>query len=429
MVAGAPVKKDLLNLSALTCIQASNALVPLIMFPFLLVQLGSSVYAQLALAEALSLLVLAVVIFSFEIVGISELVKFRERSDRDAINELFSSVFYIRLALFIAAAPFAILFYVLILGNSAVIIALWLLVPLAYIFQSAWLYQGFEENLPLAAFTLLSRVGSLGLVFLMVGNSGDAYLVPTIVGGAYLLGGLAAFGYAMKRHGLRLRRIAVARLMSVAVDGKEIFLTNVAVSVQRDLNVLILGVVGIPAQSIAAYSIAEKFTKSVQAIARPLNQLFFPKTIRAIRNETQPSTRVARIIARHTAPQIVLVVLALIGLAATYFALTNFTQIQIPFENVDEIIVYISIMAPTIVFGIASYMFGSVGLNYLGGRRHFLNIILITGVLSALSCFVLTYWIGAYAAAITYAAAEIATMAAVVARYVRRPPLGTSAPS
>ncbi|WP_186729078.1 oligosaccharide flippase family protein [Sphingomonas panacisoli] len=414
------MKKDLLNLASLTCIQGSNALIPLIMFPFLLHTLGASIYADLALAEALSLLVLAVVIFSFEIIGVSELVRFRESGDRVAIDNLFSGVLYIRLLLFLAAAVVAIGFYVLALGKSWSIITLWTFVPLAYVFQSAWVYQGFERNFPLAVFTVLSRIAALSLILLLVHGTDDAILVPGILGTTYLIGGLISFGYAIRHEGLRVHRISGGTLIAMAIDGKEIFFANIAVSVQRDLNVLILGIVGIPAQSLAAYSVAEKLTKSLQAIARPLNQLFFPKAIRAIRTDVTPTWHVARKISRHTLPQVGVVASILLVLTISYLVIRHYALIVIPYNNVDEILRYLSIMAPTVVFGIASYMFGSIGLNYLGGRAYFLAVILVTGTVSGALCFVLAHWIGAYAAAICYASAEVATMLATLMRYGRK---------
>ena len=418
-MSGFQVKTDLVNLGALAGVQASNALAPLVMFPFLLHALGSEAYAEVVFAEALSLLVLTVVAFSFEVTSVPELVRLREKNDQEAISRLFSTVLCVRLILFAVSAIVAIGLYTLVLGGSWTMVSLWMLVPLAYVFQSLWFYLGSEHNAPVGIVTLVSRVSCVMLVFILVKDEHDGNLVPAVMGTTYLVGGVAAFAYAVHRYRLRLRAIPLRQLGRDLIDGKEIFAGNIAVSLQRDVNVLILGVAGVPAGSLAAYSVAEKLSKSLQAVSRPLNQLFFPKVVRAIRDDTAPTRSVARKIARRTVPQVALMALILVALTGCYFAVQAFTTILVTYPNIDQITSMLAIMAPTVVFGIVSFMFGLVGLNYLGHRKTFFAIILVTGTTSAAVCFTLSHWIGAYAAALCYAGAEIASALLVVYQYNR----------
>lgn len=414
------LKTDLVNLASLVGVQASNALAPLAIFPFLLQALGSEAYAEIAFAEAISLLVLAVVVFSFEVTGVSDLVRFRQADDDEAISRLFSSVLLIRLTLFVVSAGVAIGLYTLVVGGSLRMISLWMLIPLAYVFQSLWFFQGSENNAPVGIVTLLSRVACVALVFFLIRDEHDRELVPAIMGATYLLGGLAAFAYARFRYRLRLQAIPLTEIRRALLEGKEVFAGNIAVSLQRDFNVLILSVVGVPAGALAAYSVAEKLSKSIQAVSRPLNQLFFPKVIRAIKDETAPTRAVARKIAIRTVPQVALTAMLLAVLTAGYFAVQATTTVLATYPNIEQITLMLAIMAPTVIFGITTFMFGSAGLNYLGHRRTFFAIILTTGATSAGLCFVLSHWIGAYAAALCYAGAEVASALLVVCQYHRR---------
>lgn len=407
-----------MNLGALTCIQGANALAPLVIFPYALHVLGSQAYAELAVSEVIALLILAVVIFSFDVVGVSSVVHLKAEDDHEGISQLFSSILYIRLFLLFSSAALAIIFYHFALGGSSLTMALWTMVPLAYIFQSTWLFQGIESNLPPAVFAVVSRLACVGLVFVCVRQPADKNLVPAIMGATYLLGGLASVGYAARRYGLRLRRVALKKLLHLIRDGKEIFLGNISVSLSRDVNVLILGLVGVPAHSLAAYSVAEKFTKSLQAVARPLNQLFFPKAVRAIRSEHAPGRAVARKIFRQTAPQLAVVAVMLLVLVTGYVAAAGYTTRLAAFPDIEEIVSFLSVMAPAVFFGIVSFMFGSVGLNYLNCRAYFFGVILFVGVLSASTCFMLAHWIGASAAVYCYLGSEILAALLIVQRFV-----------
>jgi PST family polysaccharide transporter len=412
------VKKGILNLGALTCIQGANALAPLVIFPYALHALGSQAYAELALSEAIALLSLAIVIFSFDVIGVTSVVHLKAEDNHEGISQLFSSILYIRLFLLFSAAIVAIPFYHFALGGSSLTIALWTLVPLAYIFQSTWLFQGLESNLPPAVFAMASRLACVGLIFAFVGRPSDKNLVPAIMGATYMLGGLASVGYAAYRYGLRLRRVALKKLLHLAHDGKEIFFGNISVSLSRDFNVLILGLVGVPAHSLAAYSVAEKFTKSLQAVARPLNQLFFPKAVRAIRNEHEPSRPIAKKIFRQTVPQLAAVAVMLLVLVIGYLVAAKYTTRLAAFPNIEEIISFLSVMAPGVFFGVVSFMFGGVGLNYLNCRAYYFRVILLVGILSASTCFLLAHWTGASAAVYCYLGSEILTALLIVQRFV-----------
>jgi O-antigen/teichoic acid export membrane protein len=406
-----------MNITALTCIQGSNALAPLVVFPYALHTLGSVPYAELILSEAVSLLVLAIVVFSFDVLGISSVVQLATRGDRGGLSELFSSILYVRLSLFFSATFAAVTFYHFAMGGPFTTIMLWTMVPLAYIFQSTWLFQGLERNMPPAVFALVSRVACVGLILALVRVPNDKNLVPAIMGLTYLLGGLASFAYAAYRHELRLQKVRWGKLSKLVVDGKEVFLGNISVSLSKDMNVLILGLIGVPAHSLAAYSVAEKLTKSFQAFARPLNQLFFPKAIRAIENERAPTWPIAKKLLRLTLPQLATLTFILVVLAIGYLVAGKYTTIIASFPNIAEITSFLSVMISGVFFGIVSFMLGSVGLNYLNCRAYVFKVILAVGLLSASTCFVLAHWIGAFAGVYCYAAAELLTALLIVQRF------------
>ncbi len=246
-------------------------------------------------------------------------------------------------------------------------------------------------------------------------------MVPAIMGSTYLLGGVASFSYAIYRYELRLQRVAWRELLHMIHEGKEIFLGNISVSLSRDFNILILGAVGVPAHSLSAYSVAEKFTKSLQAVARPLNQLFFPIAVRAIRNEREPSVAVAKTIFQLTLPQLGAVALMLTALAVTYRTTGKNIAAVASFPNRDEIVSYLCVMAPGVFFGIASFMFGGVGLNYLKCRAYYFRVILFVGISSASTCYLLSHWIGAAAAVYCYLGSEILTALLVIHRFMVNP--------
>lgn len=95
--------KDIFNLISLIGIQAANAILPLIVFPHLLTSVGSKLYSKIALTEAIGVIILTAVIYSFDIDGVTRISKLKIKTDIDNISIIFSEIFLSRLLVFLFA--------------------------------------------------------------------------------------------------------------------------------------------------------------------------------------------------------------------------------------------------------------------------------------------------------------------------------------
>lgn len=407
------------NLVALIGIQGSNAFVPLLIVPYALSVIGVAAYAQVAVTEAVSALALAAVLFSFDVDGVARVARLGPVARREALGDVLSEILLTRLLLFGTVSPLLLLIYWLARGEEILLLGLWLLVPLGHVFHSYWFYQSVEDNLAAAVFTLLSRVATLVIVFTCVHGPDDATLIPLAIGGPFVLGGLFSFAHIIRRFDISLRWVGLPRLVAGLRDGKEIFAGNVAVSFYREMNVVILGIVGVPAAGISTYALIEKTIKMLQACTRPLSQLFFPKVLRALSSATMPSTVIARLIARYTLPQIAAVVVLIVAFPITYsLACTLFPRLA-AFRALPQVEIMTMIMAPAMLLGLANFMFGTAGLNTLNHRRYLFVAILVTGILNIALCFLLSWLVGTMGAAICFLLAEALLFALVLAPYLR----------
>ncbi len=417
------------NLAALTVIQGSNALVPLLIVPFALATVGATAYAQIAITEAISAFVLAAVLFSFDVDGVARIARLGPNATRNALGAVFGEVLIARLVVFAVIAPLTLLAYHLAGGSSPYLLALWCLIPLGHVFHAYWFYQATEQNLPPAAITLTSRIVTLALIYGLLGGPQDAALVPLAIGGPFVVAGLLSTAYIVVRLRIPVHGVRIAAVMRSLAGGKEIFAGNVAVSLYREMNVVILGIVGVPAAGISAYALVEKSIKMLQAVTRPLNQFFFPKVLRAIGDDDRPSSRVARVVARYTRPQI----LAVLGLIAIVpFLYLSAAQVFPRLRSLGDlpgVWTMAAIMAPAMPLGIANFMFGTAGLNALGQRRYLFLAILITGAASTMMCFAFGSVIGAVGAAVCFVCAEGLLLALVLLRYLRRPTATAETPA
>ena len=411
------LRKGATNIVALTAIQGANALVPVLVFPFALKVLGSGPYALVALGEAVSNAVLACVLYSFEVEGVSRLSGLDLASDRDEISTLYTSVFYARLVIFLASTSLALGGLFVFNQSLMPIAALWFLVPLGYVFHAFWLFQGLENNAPAAFFSILGRGVSVITIFSILKTPADAFEVPLTLGGAFLGSGVLSTLYARSRMGVRLGRPRWDDVVSMLNRGKEIFLANACVVLYRGANLIILGAAGAGASSIAAYSLAEKSTMMLQATTRPLLLFFFPRLLRRLRGHDVPDRAAARLIGAYAAPQILIILLLFAGLAAGVASLSALTDVVRRYPDSARILLLISIMAPATLFGVGNFMFGTAGLNFLHARRYLLGATFVTGAVNVAGCFLLARWIGPFGAAVAFIGSEAILFAIIITKY------------
>lgn len=411
------MRHKIVNFASLTTIQVSNAVLPLVIFPYTLAMVGPELYSKIVLSEALCLFLLTVVLFSFEVDGVAQVVGLGLRRNAEELSHLFSSVLYLRLLLFAIGAPLVILSAWLLDRELLPLVLGWALVPLSYAIQPNWFFQGMEHNAPVAALILVSRVVAVGLILATVHTPADYILVPFAIGILYLAGAVGGVLYAMHRFGIRFVKVQSAHLKQMLWSGKEIFFGNLSVIAYRDANVLILGFLGASDAGIASYSMAEKFVKAIQAAARPLNQIYFPKALRLAQAASAPTKKIFWDLLRLTLPQIGVLATGVLFLVAVSVGIGERVPQLRRIENADQIIFLVILMSGATFFGVSNFMFGSAGLNALGERRYLLQALIGTGLLNLILTSMLVVLTGVLGAAIGFILAEALLFIAITRKY------------
>lgn len=415
------LRKSLANLIALACIQVANALLPLVAYPLILGTVGAEHFSRVVVTESIMLVVLALVVYSFDVEGVSNIVGLDTRTDASEISAVFSEILTARLLILGVCLVALVAVFPFIDRTTFLLLAGWMLFPLSYILQSTWFFQGRERNVFPAAVIVASRLTCLLLVRAVIVHPGDFYLAPLIIGASYAAGGSILLAYIILVHRVRVHLVSPVRIRTTLSRGREIFAGNLSVTLYRGSNVLILNAVGTSA-AVVAYSIAEKTIKLFQAGAGPLNQLFFPKVIRALAGVREPSRRAFRTVLRYTIPQLAALAVGAVVVAASFMFFRGFLPAPFRSAQAHEILTLVGIMAATVFFGVANFMFGTGGLNYLGQRRYFAMAIFATGVCNVALCAALVFLFAAKGAAMSFVLAEILLFAGVARAYFKRTP-------
>jgi O-antigen/teichoic acid export membrane protein len=414
-------RQDAGNLVALTTIQLGNAILPLVVYPLLLATVGTELFSRIAVTEVGMIIALTAVIYSFDIDGVAWLVPKSVQADKGAVSIIFSEVLVVRLAILGA-------FLVLICALSPLwdrttflLLLSWMFVPLGYILQGAWFFQALERNGIHATVMVASRVAGLLLILGLIVSPAEFYLAPLIIGGTHAAGGAVLLGYAIVKYSIRLTPVSIPRVRELLIHGKEVFVGNMSVALYRDSNVLILNAFSSSA-AVSTYSIAEKMVKVFQAGARPLNQLFFPKVIRALAPFSEPGRPALRAVLRYTVPQLALLAVGGTAIAIGFYLFRSFIPTELTSSNAAEIVRLVLLMAVSVLFGMANFMLGMGSLIYLGRRRYLAKSILVTGASSVVICVTLVHFFSATGAALTFVLAEMLLLAQILRAYASQEP-------
>lgn len=407
-------RADISNLAALAGIQLGNALLPLVAYPFVLGVVGADRFSRIAVTESVMLMLLTVIAYSFDIDGVSRAVP--RRADVHAVSLIFSEVLFARLALLAGAVVAILAVSPLFEWVTIALLLSWMLFPLGYILQGAWFFQSLERNGLPAALVITTRVLCLLWIYRVVSTPADYHWVPLIVGVTYAGGGAVLLVSTLVRHSIRLTPVSLPRIGELLLHGKEIFLGNISVVLYRDSNVLILNIFSSSA-AVSSYAIAEKLIKVFQAGARPLNQLFFPKVIHALRDLRVPGPPALRTVLRYTIPQLSALALGVATIVASYYLLED--RLPAFFSSISGVAIthLVALMTAAVFVGVANFMFGFVGLNHLDGRRYLMKSILITGLCSIVLCVTLAHFFAATGAALSFVLAEVLLLAQILRAY------------
>jgi len=404
------MRNNVVNLMSLSAIQGANALLPLLIFPYLYTVLGENEFSRVVIAEAISMYVLAFCLYSFDVTGVKELL----HTESDAVNnsaQVYWSVLFFRLGVLLCLSIIILPITYIFFGGYFLPILSWLLFPLGMVLQSNYFFQAEERNFFFSIGVVFSRLISCLAIYVSVNSHSDMLLAINLLGGSFLLSGVTALLLIQYKHPFKLHYLSFERTKLMFQQGLAIFIGNMSVSLFRGSNVIILSLVSIPS-AVAVYSLAEKIIKSIQALARPLNQLAYPKVVKEF--SLGGSVGIFDLIWKYTKPQLLFLTIIIGLLLITFYFIAGHQDwININIEVLNLII----LMSLSVLFGVSNYMFGTVGLNLTNQQNYYAKAVLITGVVILPVSFSLGYFFGAIGAGVAFVSGELLLLLLLLAKY------------
>ncbi|MBI5808445.1 MAG: flippase [Ignavibacteriales bacterium] len=263
------------NIFSLSFIQFLNYLFPFITFPYLVRVLGVEKFGLINFAAAFIGYFILITDYGFNISAV-RLVSIH-RDEKQKLSELISSVYIIKIILFVISV---LVFILVSLSNETFrtefqLYAFTFLSVIGNIFLPVWFYQGIEKTKYVAVVTLLIRTIWVIAIFLFVKESGDYILLALLNSLQSILIGLILFVLLFRKFGVEFSISSFEIIKEQLKDGGMIFISSCAISLYTISNTFILGL--LTSNTIVGYfAAADKIRQAIQNILFPFTQAMYP---------------------------------------------------------------------------------------------------------------------------------------------------------
>lgn len=263
------------NITALFVLKGANALLPLILVPYLVRVLGPGKFGLIAFAQAFIEYFVLLTDYGFNLSATRAAAMHRNDPQRLAL--LFASVTLIKLAFF--ALGGLVLAAVLVLiprfGADWPLYAVIYLSVLSSVLFPVWLYQGLERMRPIMAVTVLARALVVAGVLGLVHGPGDYLTAAALQAAGPVVAGILALAFLGRVLRVGWRWPQAEQLRATLADGWHVFLSTAAISLYTSSNVFILGLLT-NLVVVGYFSAAEKVVKAFQDAIGPVSQSVYP---------------------------------------------------------------------------------------------------------------------------------------------------------
>ncbi|WP_195245496.1 flippase [Clostridium celatum] len=263
------------NFLALFTLQGLNYILPMVTVPYLTRVLGPANYGKTIFAASIIVYFQVITDYGFGMSATRNISLNRENKER--VNEIFSAVIWIKLALT------TLCFFVLLIMINSIprLRGEYLLYLFTYLgvlgnaLFPIWLFQGLEEMKYITYLNVVIRVLYTISIFIFIRSTDQYTLLPLISSLVNIIIGLVSLLVIFKKFNIRLKKTNLNTIKVELVDGWHLFVTSIFSNfVSNGGNLMIGALLG--DTMVGYYGAIDKITKSVIALFSPITTALFP---------------------------------------------------------------------------------------------------------------------------------------------------------
>ena len=234
-------KNIMQNLSYISVLQIFTLLAPFITYPYLVNVLGKELYGFVITAQVLASYCSLIIDFGSNSVCAKHVSI--NRSNKDKLSEIVSSVLYIRSGLWVICLFFYIgLIYLIPSYRPHFFLFLFSYgMTMNEVLFPQYFFQGIERMKYSTLINILIKIIFIALVFIVVKSESDYLYVPLLYAIGYVIGGIVALTMIFGRMQIKFVRPTIQTMKYYIKDCSAILATDLICTIKDKLNYLLLG--------------------------------------------------------------------------------------------------------------------------------------------------------------------------------------------
>ncbi len=262
----------------MTALTFVSALVGLLLYPFVIRQVGTEAYGLYVFALTVSNYFDLLVNYGFDTPAVRRVVECKD--DKQALSAILSAIFTGKLLLF----ALSLLVFIPLVLFVPLMRENWLLFSLPFIqifgmmLFPIWYFQGRKNMKIVTIINLIFRLLMIPLVFLFISSPEDNVLYMLIVVGMVFLGGVVATFQIRVRDGISYGLANLSELKIYFKEGWSFFLSSITGVFKESTLTLFLGIC-FGMHEVALYDLAVKIVNIPRLFTQSINKALFPEVV------------------------------------------------------------------------------------------------------------------------------------------------------
>ena len=388
------------NFLSVSLVQATNYLIPLITFPYLVKELGIEKFGLISFAQACAIQLSVVTDYSFNLSATREIAI--AKTDFHTLKKIYSKVVWSKIFLLIVTVLIMITCLLIfpVFNREITLFMVSFSIVIGQTINPIWFFQGIEQMKYITMVNLVAKVFFAAMIFIFVKSYKD-YLLPNIFQGiGIIISGLISHYIIISKFKIYLSIPNIKEIIKEYIDGWPIFISNFAISIYISSNIIILGITTNDKIIVGYYGIAEKIINAVRQLLVVFSQVIYPHVCRLANN----SLNDLKSFFRKMLWPFICVIFVLCGLLLIF---SDIITKLISGDKYNPMIVHLIKILSFVPF-IVSLNIQSYQTLLAYNRSKDYGRILTTGsILNIILTFVLSYYFKAFGAAVSVLITEI----------------------
>lgn len=380
------------KISVMAFLQLILTLISAITIPYYYRTIGVSNYGIMGVAIAINQYFLLIVDYGFTLTA-AQIISQKDPSKKE-ISKLFSSILFIKTAVFflIFLLIISVLELIPIASDLISTIKIGTIIVLGNVITPTWLYLGKERMKSLVIMSIIPRLITLPLIFLLVNDESDLFLAFWIYTVPILITGILSSFYIFYKRWVGLHFYNFKEIKLLLINSWPLFFSSFSTNFYTSLTPIIINAfAGTYATGI--FSGLDKIRVALLSAISPISQIVFPRINKVFSESNAKGYSLVRKITFWMllgSTTISIFVILLSGIL-TNFIFGDFIELA----SISLIFFSLSLIFNVLNLILGMYIFIPLGLSKL-----YANIIFIAGVTHVLLLVILSHYLSFLGASI-----------------------------